>query len=114
MQPSFGHIHQNRKSVIDLVHNIVIQDGMPTNLNISRITGVTLYDTAWTAGVEYALQSQEDIEDKADTDFDHKSEANKENLDADYNLVDHNEVENINEDEVNPKRRRQQRCRKRE
>ena len=50
---------------------------MPTNLNISRITRVALYDTAWTAGVEYALQSQEDIEDKADTDFDHKSEDEK-------------------------------------
>ena len=58
---------------------------MPTNLNISRIT-VALYDTAWTAGVEYALQSQEDIEDKADTDFDHKSEADEEDLDADYNF----------------------------
>ena len=47
---------------------------------------MALYDTAWTAGVEYALQSQEDIEDKADTDFDHKSEADEEDLDADYNF----------------------------
>ena len=45
---------------------------MPLTLKITNKTGVTLYDSAWTAGVDCVAQSQEDIEDKADPDFDQK------------------------------------------
>ena len=43
-----------------------------------------------------------DIEDKADTDYDQKSEAEEEDLDEDYDEVDPNKVEDIYDDDVNP------------
>ena len=94
----FSSHHPN---VIDMVHNLAIRDGMPTNFKNTNKTEVTFYITSWTARVEYTPQSQEAIDDKADTDYDHKPEAEEEDMDKDYNEVDPNKVEGINEVEVN-------------
>lgn len=72
--------------------NLAVCNGMPTNLKITNKTVVTLYNAVWTAGVEYDLESQEDIEDKAEMKYNQKSEA-KEDLDEDYDEVDPNKVD---------------------
>ena len=77
-------------NVIDLVHKMAVLDGMPTNLKIEQNRSD---DAAWTAGVDYDPQSQEDIEDRAEAE---------EDLDEEYDEVDPNEVQDINENIVNP------------
>ena len=79
---------------------LVIREGMPNNLKITDQTGVTLGDSAWTAGVESDPQTQEDIADSAGTDYDHKSD--EKDLDATYNKADHNKLDEVNQDKANP------------
>ena len=41
------------KSIIAQVDTIAARDNMPQGLQIKNKTGITMHDSAWTAGVDY-------------------------------------------------------------
>ena len=80
------------------VHTIAKQDGMPKGLKIQTRTGVILFDSSSTAGVDYDQELFE--EQKNDLDFDEfQSEEDDEDLEeADYDKIDVDELQDLNND----------------
>jgi hypothetical protein len=57
-------------SVIQQVHALAEQEGMPKGLKISNRTGRIFYDTAWIAGVDYADDGNKEDEDAEEDEED--------------------------------------------
>ena len=76
--------------VINLVHKMADNDGMPDGLKIQNQQGVVLYDSSWIAGVDY--KEDEDYEEQDDEDD------NDDYLEEEYDKVDPNELADILED----------------
>ena len=72
--------------VIDLVHDMANQDGMPDGLKIETRSGKILFDSAWIAGVDY----EED-----DNDDDEISIVSNEDYNDDHDEMDPNELAEI-------------------
>ena len=86
-------------SIIQQVHALAEQEGMPKGLKISNRTGLIFYDTAWIAGVDYADDgngNEDDNEDNADDEEDELS-SDEDNDDPD---PDEFTVSDKNPDEV--------------
>jgi hypothetical protein len=82
------------QSVIDAVNSMAHADGMK-GLIIKSRTGQVLFDSSWTAGVDYDI-SQENIDEDEDED----EEDSDDEMDHDHDSIDPNEE--IANDEVNP------------
>ena len=75
-------------SIISQVHALARLDGMPPGLKIISRTNQILFDSAWTAGVDYDPQNQKNFAENG--------------LDASYNKVDPNKLDEINHDKAIP------------
>ena len=58
------------QAVIDAVHALADQEGVPNGLKIVGRNKTILWDSAWTAGVDYDPETFEPIEETDDEDDD--------------------------------------------
>ena len=77
--------------VIDLVHDMANQDGIPDGLKIETRSGKILFDSAWIAGVDYA---------EDDNDDDEISIVSNEDNNEDHDEMDPNEIAEILQEPV--------------
>jgi hypothetical protein len=86
--------------VIDLMHAIAEQEGMPDGLKITNRAGIILYDSSWLPGVDY-----DDDKEYEDTVNSNKgSDENQDDLDNEqyYDRVNPDELADILDDQVHP------------
>ena len=76
------------QSIIDQVTSLAVKDNMPTGLKILTRTGVTLFDSSWTVGVDCT------VEDEDDENENEKSSEEEINNDYDINNDNYNEIDN--------------------
>ena len=79
------------QNIIDLVHAMATREGMPDGLKIKTKGGVTIYDSAWIAGVDY---DPNEIEDE-DKEYIDKEDNEEEDDEEDYDPIDPNELAEI-------------------
>ena len=83
------------QNVIDLVHALATQQGMPDGIKITSKTGVILYDSSHLAGVDYDQDDPEDDPDDEDyQDSEDYSVTSEENAEL-YDPMDANELAEI-------------------
>jgi len=79
-------------SIISQVHALACLDGMPPGLKITSRTNQILFDSAWTAGVDY---NEEDVQDE-DLEMELEDEEyDEENEEDEYDEMDENELAKI-------------------
>ena len=90
-------------SVIKQVEALAIKDGMPEGLKVKSRTGKILFDSSWTAGVDYASEDDElndKLNDELNDDELNDDELNDENVC--YNIEEVNsEDDNDNDNDHN-------------
>jgi hypothetical protein len=90
-------------AVIQAVPALAEQEGVPRGLKIKNRTGQLLWDSAWTAGVDYNPDSfkpyteeeQEEYDPQDDSDNKSESESDPKDLDEDFEEIDEEELEEI-------------------
>ena len=88
-------------SVIKQVEALAIKDGMPEGLKVKSRTGKILFDSSWTAGVDYASEDDE-LNDKLNDEL-NDDELNDENVCYDIeevNSEDDNDNDNDHNDDM--------------
>jgi len=89
-------------AVIKLVHEIAKKENMPKGLKIMNRKNVILFDTAWTAGVEYDEQGfDEDVDNpEYNSDEDESIESDKsDDHEEEIDHMDENELADILDDQ---------------
>ena len=84
--------------VTDQVYALARQDKMPKGLEIETKTGVVLFDSSWSAGVDYDNNNsnESDTDDETHSDNSEIESDTDEDSELDSEL-DANEIDNIND-----------------
>ena len=78
--------------VIRQVHLIAEREDMPDGLKIENRTGIILYDSSWTAGVDYDPEAEDDNVDD-DYETDNETEESDEDDKEMYDTMDPDEIQ---------------------
>ena len=81
-------------SVVKQVHQIATAEGMPQGLKIATRTGLTLFDSAWMAGVDFY---KDELDDVIYDEEDQESEVREDHEDENgaYDEMDENKLADI-------------------
>jgi hypothetical protein len=92
------HTYPITPAIIKMVHRITEQDGMPKGLKITNHTRQVLYDSTWSAGVDYDEDEFEDEDYDPDSDEDEDSDDSNDDDDEDmYDEMDPDAIAALND-----------------